>query len=279
MTQPTITFDSQLQQQIQNVATVAGYLWQKGWAEINAGNISVNITELVQGSTPSTLQILSKEPQGFRKLTSRFPALASHYLLVTGSGTRMRDVATNPFENLCVIKITEEADGYQMLWGSGGGLDLRPTSELPSHLLIHQQLHKQASGANVIVHTHPDELIALTLVPEFSSEEKLNALLLTMHPETIIAHPKGVGVVPYMLPGTDEIARATIRALEQRTTVIWQKHGCLATGRDVFEAFDRIDTLVKAANIFFLCKQAGYTPEVLTQAQLRELKRKYLKED
>ena len=30
---------------VNDVAEVAGYLWQKGWAERNGGNITVNITE------------------------------------------------------------------------------------------------------------------------------------------------------------------------------------------------------------------------------------------
>ena len=33
--------------EILKAAEVAGYLWQKGWAERNGGNITVNITELV----------------------------------------------------------------------------------------------------------------------------------------------------------------------------------------------------------------------------------------
>ena len=33
-----------LQAEIGKVAEVAGYLWQKGWAERNGGNITVNIT-------------------------------------------------------------------------------------------------------------------------------------------------------------------------------------------------------------------------------------------
>ena len=32
---------------IDQVAEVTGYLWQKGWAERNGGNITVNITKLV----------------------------------------------------------------------------------------------------------------------------------------------------------------------------------------------------------------------------------------
>ena len=30
---------------IGEIAETAGYLWQKGWAERNGGNITVNITE------------------------------------------------------------------------------------------------------------------------------------------------------------------------------------------------------------------------------------------
>lgn len=34
-----------LAEEVNKVAEVAGYLWQKGWAERNGGNITVNITE------------------------------------------------------------------------------------------------------------------------------------------------------------------------------------------------------------------------------------------
>ena len=32
---------------VNQAAEVAGYLWQKGWAERNGGNITLNITEFV----------------------------------------------------------------------------------------------------------------------------------------------------------------------------------------------------------------------------------------
>ena len=35
-----------LDRQIEVVAEVAGYLWERGWAERNGGNISVNVTAL-----------------------------------------------------------------------------------------------------------------------------------------------------------------------------------------------------------------------------------------
>ncbi len=35
----------ELAKEVNKVAEVAGYLWQKGWAERNGGNITVNILE------------------------------------------------------------------------------------------------------------------------------------------------------------------------------------------------------------------------------------------
>lgn len=39
--------------EINKVAEVAGYLWQKGWAERNGGNITINITEYVDDEIKS----------------------------------------------------------------------------------------------------------------------------------------------------------------------------------------------------------------------------------
>lgn len=38
---------SNLKSEIEKTAEVAGYLWQNGWAERNGGNITVNITDLI----------------------------------------------------------------------------------------------------------------------------------------------------------------------------------------------------------------------------------------
>ena len=37
----------ELAYEVNQAAEVAGYLWQKGWAERNGGNITLNITEYV----------------------------------------------------------------------------------------------------------------------------------------------------------------------------------------------------------------------------------------
>lgn len=43
-----------LTNEVNKAAEVAGYLWQKGWAERNGGNIVVNITEFVDDEIRSS---------------------------------------------------------------------------------------------------------------------------------------------------------------------------------------------------------------------------------
>jgi rhamnulose-1-phosphate aldolase len=95
-----------------------------------------------------------------------------------------------------------------------------------------------------------------------------------MHPENVMFVPEGAGFLPFTIPGTEKIAEATTREFERHRTVIWEKHGVLATGKNVLEAFDTIDLLVKAAKIWFYCKSAGYEPEGLSDAQMEEIRKK-----
>jgi len=45
------TTNKNLKEQLDEVAEIAGYLWEKGWAERNAGNISINISVLLAMKT------------------------------------------------------------------------------------------------------------------------------------------------------------------------------------------------------------------------------------
>ena len=93
-----------------------------------------------------------------------------------------------------------------------------------------------------------------------------------MHPELKMFLPEGVGLAPYRCPGTEELAEVTLTALQEHRIVLWEKHGCLATGADVMEAFDLIDMINKAAQIFLLGRCAGYEVQGLTESQIKELK-------
>jgi rhamnulose-1-phosphate aldolase len=262
--------DLKLKREFREIAEVAGYLWDRGWAERNAGNISVDITGAMGKGKKK-----QRRAAQFVRTTSRHPGLEGCSFLVTVSGSRMRDVARSPHEFTCIIRISDTADGYEVVWGNGIREGAKPTSELPTHLVIHQRLRAKNAPQRVIVHTHPTELIALTHIAEHNDEERLNRLLWAMHPESIIVNPRGVGLVPYTLPGTEEIADATASAFDMHPVILWGKHGAVAIGQDAMEAFDIIDTLTKSAQVFFMCKNAGFVPEGLAVGELVALRKKF----
>jgi len=249
------------------MASVSEYLWDKGWAERNAGNMSVNVTQLL----PDHKDLVN---ESCHQLDTAYPDLEGQLLLLSGTGTRMRDLAKDPEKNICMIKIGAGGTNYFM--NNGKNNSLLPTSELPTHLAIHQKLLRDGRKENAILHAHVKELIALTQISEFTNANAINKLLWGMHPETLLFIPDGAGLVRYTLPGTKEIADKTLKMLEKHKVIIWEKHGCLAVGENVFEAFDQIDILAKSANIFFLCRNAGYYPEGMKEEDLTEIRRKYL---
>ncbi len=255
---------------IKDVAQLAFYLWQKGWAERNAGNISVNLSGMIKE------EFGKMDEYPLFSLNREYPTLKGGYFFVTGTGKRMRDLAENPMKNACILKITEDGKQYNIISRNKNNLyDFRPTSELPTHLAIHEQMVAAGSKNRAVVHTHPNELVALTQIREFQDEKAINRVLWGMHPEAIVFVPKGLAMVPYILPGTESIAQATLGRLKDSDVIMWQKHGTFAMGEDVLDAFDKIDIMAKSAQIYFMVKQAGFEPEGLTDDQIEELKIKF----
>jgi rhamnulose-1-phosphate aldolase len=227
------------------VAEVAGMLWDKGWGEATSGNISVNATGAFSGIN------LDYRTYPMVPLASAYPKLSHHYLFITTKGSRMRDLRKDPSNGLCIIKISKTGEAYQVLF-EDPERPLEPSSELLTHLAIHNQMVIAGNGNQAIVHAHVHELVSLTHKPDLQNAERLNEVLMSMHTETPFFLPEGIGYVPLVAPGSPELAEANLLALQDHTIVVWEKHGCMAIGKDVHEAFDRIDVLAKAANIYLL---------------------------
>lgn len=249
---------------ISEVAEAAGFMWQRGWAERNAGNISVNLADLPPSSLPSDYQPF------FIPLPAACPQLAGMSFLITATNRRMRDLAKQPLRNAVIIRIADDGCCYNII-SHRGKTDLRPTSELATHLGIHSALITRGSGERAVLHTHATELIAVTHFNELCDVEKLNHALLSMHPEIKIFLPDGAGFIPYALPGTTAIGELTAPAFRKHNAVIWEKHGIFTAGHNTAEAFDIADMLNKAASIYLLCRRAGYEPEGLTRKQINGL--------
>jgi rhamnulose-1-phosphate aldolase len=252
---------------VSDVAEIAGFLWQRGWSEKNAGNISVRISARVRE------EIVSKRDEQI--LNSPVTHLGNACFFITGTGTRMRDVAREPLDNGMFIRINQKGNEYFPMTVRDAAI--KPSSELLSHLNIHDLIDRRGTDETVVIHTHATELIALTHWDKIQNSDDLNTILWGMHPEAMVFVPKGVGLVPYLLPGTQTIADATVQSFEEHDIVLWKKHGVFAIGKTLHDTFDKIDIVCKSARIWMQCRAAGFTPEGLTKSQLDELKQLVIK--
>ncbi|MFT4223653.1 rhamnulose-1-phosphate aldolase [Dysgonomonas sp.] len=255
--------NSELAKRINEVAEVAGYLWQKGWAERNGGNITINITDVITDEIRS-LKPISEVIQIGKPL----PYLKSCYFFCKGTNKRMRDLARRPMENGSVIRILDDCASYEIIADN----PVRPTSELPSHLSMHNYQISVGSGYKAALHTHPIDLIAMTHNPAFLEKDKLTYLLWSMIPETRAFCPKGLGIIPYKMPSSMELADATVEMLAEYDVVMWEKHGVCSVSENIMEAFDMVDTLSKSAQIYLTAKSMGFEPEGTSLQDMEALK-------
>ena len=252
-----------LRAEIDRVAEVASYLWMKGWAERNGGNITINITDSVDDSMRSMPAVSE-----VRGIGMTLPHIKGCWFYCKGTGRRMRDLSRRPMENGSVIRILPDCAHYEIV----ADAPVAPTSELPSHLAVHDYLLAKGSPYRASLHTHPIELVALTHSRKWMEKDAATRMLWSMIPETKAFCPRGLGMVPYMLPSSKELAEATIRTLdEDYDVVMWEKHGVFAVDVDIMAAFDQVDVLNKAAQIYISARNMGFEPEGMTEAQMREL--------
>ncbi|MCU0303047.1 MAG: rhamnulose-1-phosphate aldolase [Thermoanaerobaculales bacterium] len=253
---------------LREFAEVAGCLWDLGWAEASAGNISADVSEL--------LKVPPSKGRAGTALPTPLPALAGRSFLVTATGSRFRDLRRAPEDKVCLVEVSPAGDHVSwrgIVWNAG---DIRPSSELISHLGIHAVLREQRSDHRAILHAHPTHLATLTHLERCSGSAELNRLLWSIHPEVKLLAPRGATMLPHLVPGSNELGAATTRAVRDGAdTVLWRYHGCLAHAPDASTALDRIHVLDKAARMVLLCLASGEPWRGLDDRELAELFARY----
>ncbi len=214
----------------------------QGWHERNGGNLSYRIKDEEIASVKEEL----KEDGEWKEIGTSVPALAGEFFMVTGSGKYFRNVEIDPAANICIIKVDEKGEKYQIQWGlvNGG----RPTSELPSHLMNLEVCKKRNEEIRVVYHCHPANTIALTYVLPLDGEVFTREIW-EMATECPVVFPDGIGVVPWMVPGGRDIAVATSEIMKKQDVAIWAHHGMFACGTDFDITFGLMHTVEKAAEV------------------------------
>jgi len=142
---------------------------------------------------------------------------------------------------------------------------LKPSSETPMHTTV----YKNMPDVKAVVHTHSPYALAFATVgrsiPVISTEG--------------LAIRGPVPVAQYACPGTEAQGWAAIKAMQGPPSVtgtLLKNHGVLATGTNLSRAFAAACRIEMAAKIYLLALQIG-DPVILTDAQIKEIKRVYLK--
>lgn len=241
-------------------------MWLKGWDERNGGNVSLRVN--AEDIAPFRDSLREDRVVEIGEFVSE---VAGQYFLVTGSGKFFRNVQLDPEENLGLIEICTDGETARILWGlRGNGV---PTSELSSHLKSHRSRQQVTRGANrVIMHCHATNLIALSYVLDLSAAALTRALW-EMSTECLVVFPDGVGVLPWMVPGTASIGEATAALMMKHPLVLWPFHGIFGSGATLDEAFGLIDTAEKAAEVLVKVLSMGGKKQSITTQQLKDLAR------
>lgn len=204
------------------------------------------------------------------------PELAHRLFIVTGSGTRMRDIQKDPGSCLGILEV--QVGGQQAIHRySNRRSYARLTSEFGSHLSVHRDhVLRHGLAFHAVVHAQPRKLTYLSHLPAYQTFDELNRRLLRWQPEAILNFPEGIAVVPFLVPGSRELERATEQCLREQRLVVWAKHGVVArSSASMMGAVDLIEYAETAATYECLDRSLGGNAEGLSQENLRAVAAAY----
>jgi L-fuculose-phosphate aldolase len=122
--------------------------------------------------------------------------------------------------------------------------DKKASSELAMHLLI----YKERPDIKAVCHAHPPHGTAFAVAGLPIDEPILSEVILTL------------GCVPltdYGTPSTDELTESMRPFVAHHNALLMANHGAVAYGADLWQAFDRLETLEHTAKIAILARALG----------------------
>ena len=248
---------------VEDMKRATANMYRQTWDERNGGNISFMLEEEIVAEYLDLNNVIRTIPTGFDAT-----GLIGKIFIVTGTGKYFKNVEVDPETNLGIIRIAKDGTTAELLWGwKDGG---KFTSELPAHLMSHMARLKVNPNNRVIMHSHPTYTLAMNHIHELD-EKKLTHTLWEMCTECMVVFPDGIGVLPWMVCGTNEIGIATAKKMEEFRLVVWGLHGIQGCGNDMDEAFGLIETVEKAAMLYMLATASGKRINTITDPQLWEI--------
>ncbi|MFA7230213.1 MAG: class II aldolase/adducin family protein [Victivallaceae bacterium] len=153
--------------------------------------------------------------------------------------------------------------GVMDMQGNIVGKKFRPSIESMMHL----EIYRRRQDVKAIVHAHPVVASAFS-----ASTRKISTAYLA---EAYVVLGE-IAYADYGCQGTAELAKLVGDAAEKSNCIVMKNHGIIALGRNLLEAFDRLEVLENAAKTTLICEGAfnADASELTPEAQL-ELNRSF----
>lgn len=135
---------------------------------------------------------------------------------------------------------------------------LKPSSEVKMHLKV----YNENSEVHGVVHAHPQVATSFAV-----AGISLNQPVL---PEAIVLLGN-VPVAPYALPGTQEVPDSIAPYCKTHNAVLLANHGALTWGRDLMEAYFRMESLEHCAAILMYSNHILKKSNELNTSQVADL--------
>jgi len=134
---------------------------------------------------------------------------------------------------------------------------LAPSSER----LLHTAIYRARPDVEAIVHSHGPKLFALGL-----------AGLPFLPVSTESAFLGELPRVPFIMPGTEELAEATAAAMSESNAVLLVNHGSVTVAASLRRAADMTAVVEATSGALLDCHASGIVPPVLPEDVVRELR-------
>lgn len=163
--------------------------------------------------------------------------LAPDRILMTPSGLSKGFIAPDQL-------IVTDMAGRMVARHSGAGRDLKPSSEIKMHL----EAYSQRPDIGAVVHAHPPVATACTLAGVSLARCVLPEVVVTL-----VAIP----TAGYATPSTEEVPASISSLIQRHDALLLERHGALTVGKDVFEAYFRLEKVEHTAEVTLAAYQFG----------------------
>ena len=196
-----------------------------------------------------------------------------------------------------IVQIVNELYAAQLITATGGNVSLRTREDPTQAWITPSQLFKGDLCAEILVRIGMDGRALEPGARSPSSEALMHTAVLVARPDaqavihchapwaTILANTDlpflpisteaaflvNIGRIPFVMPGTQELADAIVAAMGKGWAVLMQNHGLLVAGRTLRRAADMCEIIERTAQVIIGCYSVGKAPPVLPEKTVKTL--------